>query len=224
MCDQPRQVVEMVATVQPAAVTMDIVMQPINGWELLMSLKSDPRTSHIPVIVITIVDQPGTGVLLGADEYIVKPVQKPTLMAAIERCLNNRPRFRSVRPILVVEDDTPTREFITELISKSGYVVSSASDGEEARLRVADSIPELVILDLMLPKVSGLELLAEWRADPSLVDLPVFVLTSKDLSTEETEYIRASTGALFQKQEPWQEALLRQLHRALTPALAENQG
>jgi len=223
LCDQPRQVVEMVATVQPSAVTMDIVMQPINGWELLMNLKSDPRTSHIPVIVITIVDQPTTGVLLGADEYIVKPVQKPTLIAAIERCLNNRPRIRSARPILVVEDDTLTREFITELLSKGGYVVTTASDGEEARSQVAESIPELVILDLMLPKVSGLELLAEWRADPRLADLPVFVLTSKDLTVEETEYIRAGTGGLFQKQEPWHEALLRQLHRALTPVLAEEQ-
>ncbi len=160
----------MAADVQPAAVTMDIVMQPINGWELLMNLKSDPRTSHIPVIVITIVDQPGTGVLLGADEYIVKPVQKPTLMAAIERCLNQIDRgSERARPILVVEDDTPTREFITELISKSGYVVSSASDGEEARSPncrfhsgACDSRPDL-------PKVSGLELLAEWSVDSRLV-------------------------------------------------------
>ena len=79
---------------QPAAVTMDIVMKPINGWELLSSLKSDPRTAKIPVIVVTIVDQPTTGALLGADEYIVKPVEKTTLLASVERCLNHARRLQ----------------------------------------------------------------------------------------------------------------------------------
>jgi DNA-binding response OmpR family regulator len=209
------------AEFQPVAITLDIVMHPINGWELLVNLKTDPRTSRIPVIVISIVDQPSTGVLLGADEYIVKPVQKSILLAAIERCLNRSPRIRNVRPILVVEDDTPTREFLTELLSKNGYIVSTASDGEEARAQVAASVPQLVILDLTLPKVSGFQLLAEWSGDPRLTDLPVFVLTSKDLTDEEKEYIRTKTGALFQKQEPWQEGLVRQLRRAVLPVLAE---
>jgi signal transduction histidine kinase/DNA-binding response OmpR family regulator len=221
LCDHPSQAVEMAAELQPAAITMDIVMQPINGWELLLNLKKDPRTCRIPVIVISIVDQPSTGVLLGADEYIVKPVQKSTLLAAMERCLNQSPRIRNVRPILVVEDDTPTREFLTELLSKNGYIVSTASDGEEARAQVTASVPQLVILDLTLPKVSGFQLLSEWSGDPRLTDLPVFVLTSKDLTDEEKEYIRTKTGALFQKQEPWQEGLVRQLRRAVLPVLAE---
>ena len=221
-CDRPNRAVEMAAELQPAAITMDIVMQPINGWELLLSLKTDPRTSRIPVIVITIVDQPTTGVLLGADEYIIKPVQKPVLLAAIERCLNQAPKLRRSRPILVVEDDTATREFLTELLSKNGYVVRTASDGEEARAQIAASVPELVILDLTLPKVSGFQLLAEWSVDSRLSDLPVFVLTSKDLTEVEKEYIRSKTGALFQKQEPWQEGLVKQLRRAVLPALAEN--
>jgi DNA-binding response OmpR family regulator len=220
-CDRPNRAVEMAAELQPAAITMDIVMKPINGWELLLNLKTNPRTSQIPVIVITILDQPTTGVLLGADEYIIKPVQKPVLLAALDRCLNQTPRFRTVRPILVVEDDTPTREFLTELLSKNGYLVRTASDGEEARAQIAASVPELVILDLNLPKVSGFQLLAEWSVDSRLSDLPVFVLTSKDLTEDEKEYIRAKTGALFQKQEPWQEGLVKQLRRAVLPALAE---
>ena len=221
-CDRPNRAVEMAAEMQPAAITMDIVMKPINGWELLLNLKTDPRTSRIPVIVITILDQPTTGVLLGADEYIIKPVEKPVLLAAIDRCLNQTPRLRTARPILVVEDDTPTREFLTELLSKNGYLVRTASDGEEARSQIAASVPELVILDLNLPKVSGFQLLAEWSVDSRLSDLPVFVLTSKDLTEGEKEYIRAKTGALFQKQEPWQEALVKQLRRAVLPVLAEN--
>jgi DNA-binding response OmpR family regulator len=184
-------------------------------------LKADPRTSGIPVIVVTIVDQPATGALLGADEYIVKPVEKVTLLAAVERCMNRRGRVGRAGSILVVEDDNPTREFIAELLSKHGYTVDTAGHGTEARARVASSLPELVILDLILPEVSGFQLLAEWRGDSRTSDLPVFVLTSKDLTAEEKDYIHANTGALFQKQDQWQEALLKQLQRVVPPVLAE---
>jgi len=221
LCDHPQRALEMAAELQPSAVTLDILMKPVNGWEVLPNLKSDPRTSWIPVIVVTVVDQPTTGALLGADEYVVKPVDKATLLAAVERCLNQRGRIGRGRPILVVEDDTPTREFVAELLSKNGYLVGTAADGAEARARVADSVPELVILDLILPEVSGFQLLAEWRMDSRTADLPVFVLTSKDLTHEERDYIHRNTGALFQKQERWQEALIRQLQRAVPPVLTE---
>ncbi|MGH9574213.1 MAG: response regulator [Candidatus Acidiferrales bacterium] len=221
LCDQPQNALEMAAKLQPSAITLDIVMKPVNGWEILSSLKSDLRTANIPVLIVTIIDQSPLGSLLGADEYIVKPVERVMLLTAVERCLNQRGHVESARPVLVVEDDTATREFIVELLSERGYVVSTAADGAEARTRVAASLPDLVILDLSLPGVSGLQLLAEWRVDFRTVDLPVFVLTSKDLTVEEQNYIRANTGALFQKHERWQEALIRQLQRAVRPALAE---
>ena len=120
-----------------------------------------------------------------------------------------------------MEDDAPTREFVAELLSKHGYLVGTAADGAEARARVAASVPELVILDLILPEVSGFQLLAEWRIDSRTADLPIFVLTSKDLTVEEKSYIRKNTEALFQKQERWQEALIQQLQRAVPVAFAE---
>ena len=221
LCDHPLRALEMAAELQPSAVTLDVLMKPVSGWEVLPNLKNDPRTSKIPVIVVSVVDQPTTGALLGADEYVVKPVDKATLLAAVERCLNQRARIGPARPILVVEDDTPTREFIAELLSKNGYSVGTAADGAEARAQVAASVPELVILDLILPEVSGFQLLAEWRIESRTADLPIFVLTSKDLTLEERDYIRKNTGALFQKQERWQEALIRQLQRAVPPVLTE---
>jgi len=221
LCNQPGRALEMAAELQPAGVTMDIIMKPINGWELLSTFKSDPRTAKIPVILVTIVDQPATGAALGADEYIVKPVRKATLLAAVERCLNQRNNIGKIRPILVVEDDTPTREFVAELLSKRGYAVTTAADGAEARSQVAASLPELVILDLTLPEVSGFQLLAEWRTNSRTADLPVFVLTSKDLTLEEQDYIRLHAGLLLQKQQSWQETLLVQLRRTLPGVLSE---
>ena len=127
----------------------------------------------------------------------------------------------SVRPILIVEDDIATSEFLTEFLCQRGYVVATASDGLEARASVAASLPELVILDLILPHVSGFQLLSEWRANSRTSELPVFVLTSKDLTLQEKDYLRTSAGVLFQKQEPWQDALIKQLLRAVPPMLAE---
>jgi len=221
VCDQPGRALAMAAELQPSAVTMDIIMKPVNGWELLSSFKTDPRTAGIPVVLVTIIDQPATGASLGADEYIVKPVKKATLLAAVERCMNRRKHIGQTRPILVVEDDAPTREFVGELLSKHGYVVTTAVNGPQARAQVAASLPELVILDLILPEVSGFELLAEWRANSRTADLPVFVLTSKDLTPGEQDYIRTHTALLLQKQQPWQETLIAQLRRALPGVLSE---
>jgi CheY-like chemotaxis protein len=190
-------------------------MKPKNGWEVLSQLKCDPRTSNIPLIVVSMVDQPGMGALLGVDEYLVKPVDKATLLAAIQRRARIRLSPKSTRPILVVEDDSATREFIVEMLTAQGYAVATASDGAQARAQVAANKPELVILDLVLPGASGFELLGEWRASPRTADLPVFILTSKDLTPEEQKFLRANAESLLLKQQPWQEALIKQLSRVL---------
>lgn len=220
VCNQSQRAVETAAELQPAAITLDIVMMPVNGWTILSSLKSDPRTARIPVVVVSVMDQRATGALLGADEYIVKPVDRGILLAAIERCLNARGRSEGAKDILVVEDDKATSEFIAELLLSRGYEVKAVMDGAQARAEMQKSLPSLVILDLILPKVSGLQLIAEWRSEPCTADIPVFVLTNKDLTHEEKEYLRANTGALFSKHELWPEALINQIRRA-TPAAIE---
>ncbi len=212
-CSEPERAAEMAANLLPDAITLDLLMKPINGWEVLAGLKRDQRTAKIPVIVVTIVDQPAVGAILGADEYLVKPVEKPALLAAVQRCLGDRKSPPSARPILVVEDDAPTREIISELLTNLGYNVATAADGAQARDSVAASLPQIVILDLMLPKLSGLELISEWRANSRTADLSVLVLTSKDLNREEEKYLRSNAEFLFRKQQPWQAALMQQLQR-----------
>jgi signal transduction histidine kinase/CheY-like chemotaxis protein len=216
VCDRPQDALELAARLQPSAITLDIVMKPKNGWEVLTLLKRDPRTARIPMIVVSIVDQPSMGALLGADEYLVKPVDKATLLAALERRASSRPASATARPILIVEDDAPAREFIAEMLTAKGYAVTTVADGAQARAQVAASLPELVILDLVLPEVSGFELLSEWRSNPRTADLPIFILTSMDLTTEEQSYLRTHAESLFRKQEPWQEELLKQLERAVS--------
>ncbi|HEV8384160.1 MAG TPA: PAS domain S-box protein [Candidatus Acidoferrales bacterium] len=220
-CERPQSALETAAALQPGAITLDLLMRPVTGWEILLELKNDLRTKHLPVVVVSIVDQPGVGVTLGADEYLVKPVEKDALLAAIDRCIRSRSGAPSGRPILVVEDESSTREVITEFLTSHNYRVAGAEDGAIARAMVEASLPELVILDLMLPKVSGFELLAEWRAHPRTASMPVFVLTSKDLTHEEQATVRSQAELLLRKHQPWQDELLRQLRRAVSRRAAE---
>ena len=214
-CNQPEQALQAAAELQPQAITLDLLMKPTSGWEILLQLKNDPRTANIPVIVVSVVDHASMGAAIGADEYLVKPVDRKTLLEAVDRCIGRREGSGPAGPILVVDDDAATREMIVELLSAKGYAVNSAVDGVAARGHVAASLPELVILDLMLPKVSGFELLAEWRANSRTSAIPVFVLTSKDLTKQEKTYLQEHAQSLFHKQESWQEGLVKQLQRAV---------
>ncbi len=214
-CSQPEHALQRAAELQPDAITLDLLMKPTSGWEILLKLKQGARTADIPVIVVTIVDHPSTGATLGAEEYLVKPVDKATLLAAVQRCIGQRDGSAAARPVLVVEDDAATRELIVELLKTKGYAVRAVADGEAARAQVCAALPELVILDLMLPKVNGFELIAEWRANSRTAGLPIFVLTSKDLTNQEKVFLRDHAQSLLQKQESWQESLVKQLQRAV---------
>jgi len=216
ICHEPQKALEHAIQFQPGAITLDIVMKPKNGWEVLTQLKRDARTSNIPILVVSILDQPGMGALLGADEYLVKPVDKSALLAALARRINVKPAPGRVRPALVVEDDASTREFITEMLTSQGRVVVTASDGAQARAQINLHLPEFVILDLGLPDISGLELLAEWRSHPRTAELPVFVLTGKDVTREDQEYLRRHAESLFHKRHSWHDALARELNRVLS--------
>jgi signal transduction histidine kinase/DNA-binding response OmpR family regulator len=225
ICNQPQQAVQMAIELQPEIITLDVVMLPINGWDVLSKLKGDPRTANIGVVMVTVMDQRNAGGLFGADEYIVKPVDKSILLGAVERCLNRRNQAQTGRSILVVEDDTATREFVVDLLSRDGYAVSSAADGAQAMAKVKASPPDLVILDLILPEINGFGLIAEWRKNPITAELPIFVLTNKDLTTDERDYLLANTGVLISKHDQWRGELIRQIERVQrsAPAIAEAQ-
>ncbi|HXJ47434.1 MAG TPA: response regulator [Candidatus Dormibacteraeota bacterium] len=216
ICHEPQRALEHAIQFQPGAITLDIVMKPKNGWEVLTQLKRDARTLNIPILVVSILDQPGMGALLGADEYLVKPVDKSALLAALARRISVKPAPGRVRPALIVEDDVSTREFITEMLTSQGRVVVTASDGAQARAQINLHLPEFVILDLGLPDISGLELLAEWRSHPRTAELPVFVLTGKDVTREDQEYLRRHAESLFHKRHSWHDALARELNRVLS--------
>jgi DNA-binding response OmpR family regulator/two-component sensor histidine kinase len=214
VCAQPHDdPMEMVEAVNPHAITLDLMMKPTSGWDVLFQLKMNPKTKSIPVIVVSVLDQPARGAAFVADEYLVKPVEKATLLSAVERCLRKRNATNSRTPILVVEDNTGARELVAQTLSAQGYTVVTAVDGLQARVYVENALPQLVILDLMLPESSGFQLLMEWRANERTAQLPVMVLTGKELTKDEMAYLQENTKAVLSKESRWQDDLTEQLGR-----------
>jgi len=164
---------------QPAAITLDIILPEVDGWEVLTRLKSDETTSAIPVVVVSVVDNPELGLALGAIDYFVKPVEAKELVARL-----NRFNFKGRKEVkvLVVDDEPANRMWLTEALEPAGFKVVPASGGRQAIELAKSTKPDLVVLDLMMPDVTGYDVVEALRADESTRETPIMVLTASNLS------------------------------------------
>ncbi len=177
---KPEQALELARRLRPAAIITDILMPPINGWEVLRSLKSDKDTAKIPVIILSVIEQKTVGFYLGAADYLIKPITREMLLAALERAARIEPKD----PILVVDDNDDDRAFLVELLERAGYPVAQVSSGEAALEWLAAQPTALILLDLKLPGLSGAEVLERLRADPATAVVPVVVVTGADFTAD----------------------------------------
>jgi signal transduction histidine kinase/DNA-binding response OmpR family regulator len=187
---------ELARRLEPAAVILDILLPRLNGWDLLAELKGDPATSAIPVVIVSMVDEQGAGFALGAAEYLVKPVDRTRLIDALARCAVT-PRDR---PTLVAIDDDPVDlDLLEAVLAPEGWAVVRATAGEEGVRVVRRERPDLVILDLLMPDVDGFAVVEQLRADPVVEDVPIVVLTSKDMTRADHERLAGQISYLAQK-------------------------
>jgi PAS domain S-box-containing protein len=197
----------------PDAITLNMLMPGKGGWDTLYELKKTPVTATIPVIVVTVVDEPKVGLALGAAEYLVKPVDKETLLETVRRHIG--PGSDGPAKVLVVDDEAGTREMLKEMLDSDGYIPVLAADGKEALEALARIPVSAILLDLIMPEMDGFELLIRMKDDPGLRNIPVLVLTAKDLSDGEIEMLRHQTIGMFQKGREWKKKLLDDLRRAV---------
>ena len=197
----------------PDAITLNMLMPGKGGWDTLYELKKTPVTAGIPVIVVTVVDEPKIGLALGAAEYLVKPVDKEVLLETIRRHIG--PGSDGPAKVLVVDDEAGTRELLKEMLESDGYIPVLASSGKEALEALARISVSAILLDLIMPEMDGFEMLLRMKEDPGLRNIPVLVLTAKDLTDNEIEMLRHETIGLFQKGREWKKQLLADLRRAV---------
>lgn len=205
---------QMAKELQPFAITLDVKMPVKDGWQVLHELKADPHTNHIPVILLTVVDKKAMGYRLGADEYLVKPLDENAVLAALDRVARSQSNI-SPKRILVVDDDPDVFEMVSQLLSERNYELIPAVDGLSALQAIEKRLPEVILLDLLIPELDGFGLIDRLRQTPKCKSLPIIVLTAKTLTEEENEILQERVVKVIQKQGLDGISLLRELEIAL---------
>ena len=179
---------------RPDAITLDIMMPRMDGWAVLIALKSDPGLSDIPVIIVTILEDRGIALSLGAAEFMTKPVERARLTAILHQYL------RRSGPVLVVDDDPDSRRLARHQLGKLGVEVREAGDGAEALAWLSrNRLPALILLDLMMPRMDGFAFLEAIQKRPDWREIPVVILTAMQLSAAERDLLAGRTREVIAK-------------------------
>jgi signal transduction histidine kinase/DNA-binding response OmpR family regulator len=200
---------------RPAIITLDVLMPDRDGWSVLEELKSAEETTNIPVVMCTIVDDQQRGYRLGATDYLTKPVERALLERTLDKYWCEHPPCLA----LVVEDDAATRELLCRGLEKAGWQTSTAGNGREGLALLREQIPQLILLDLMMPQMNGFEFLEALRKLPEWQEIPVVVVTAKTLMEEDrarlNHYVSSVIAKTGRNSLSLLDELSEQLHRAL---------
>jgi DNA-binding response OmpR family regulator len=206
----------MAKEIQPIAITLDVMMPGMDGWTVLAAIKADANISHIPVVMMSMVDNHNLGYALGADDYLLKPIDLRQLLTLLQKYRNSS----DPNSVLIVEDDRDTRELLARQLSKQGWQVTAVDNGRKALQVLEKQIPRLVLSDLMMPEMDGFELIHELRQNKSWRELPVIVLTAKQLTPPERQQLQGHVEKIFQKGSCSSEVLFNELQNVLKTAIA----
>jgi signal transduction histidine kinase/CheY-like chemotaxis protein len=207
------EALEKAKQLRPDAIILDVLMANGNGFETLVALRKQPETANIPIIILSIIDQKQVGFALGATDYLVKPIRKPLLLETICKYVPRHTDDDSA--ILIVDDDVRTLEVLAETLRSVGYETQSVQTGERALEILSSKLVGAVLLDLLMPGMDGFQVIHHIRERDALRDLPIFVMTAKNLDSQEVALLSRETQALFSKSGPWQEQLIAEINKVL---------
>jgi two-component system sensor histidine kinase/response regulator len=179
---------------RPDLITVDLMMPLVDGWEIVRALKGDPRLQAIPVVVVSVVAGENRGRILGAVDVLQKPVAREDLLAVLQRNLRDGPPR-----ILVVDDDLDARRVLVSQLEDVSAEIRTACDGREALQVLESYLPELILLDLVMPGMDGTNFLNALRAQPRFASVAVVVITGKELTLLETEHLRLQALEVLRK-------------------------
>jgi GAF domain-containing protein/CheY-like chemotaxis protein len=188
------EALDLARTIRPDVITLDILMPKPDGWDVLSALKADAELADIPVVIVTMAPDRGIGLSLGAVDVLTKPVDRARLTALIHRVV------RREGPVLVVEDDADTREMMRHTIAKLGLAVAEAANGRRALSWLEEhQPPAMILLDLMMPEMDGFAFLDAVAVRPEWRDIPVVVMTAKQLTAAERERLLLQARNVMEK-------------------------
>jgi PAS domain S-box-containing protein len=193
---------------EPDCITLDVMMPGTDGWTVLTQLKQDEELAGIPVIMLSVLDERSLGFALGASEYLTKPVERSHLAGVLGRYAPHGGEH-----VLVVEDDAAVRDALRRAFEKDERRVTEAENGRVALEKLEEAIPDLVLLDLIMPEMDGFEFLEAMRARPELAGVPVVVLTAMDLTDEDRRRLNGGVERILQKDGLGPETVVAEVRR-----------
>ena len=194
----------------PYAITLDLLMPEMDGFEVLEKLKRTPETSHIPVIVISVTDESQTAYALGAAGYITKPVEEKRLIGEIYKVMDFMPEL-----VMVVDDNEIDRLHVSKILEEKNIKICEAETGKDCIELLKEKDPDILILDLMMPEMDGFKVLENLRGREGTKKLPVIVVTAKDLTEKEKLMLSENVSSVMAKSSLEPYILLDEIRRCL---------
>lgn len=196
----------------PHAILLDVMMPGMDGWMVLSNLKKDPDLANIPIIMISIMDDQKLGTLLGATEYLVKPIRRDELNVILKKYLSTGDK----QEVLLVEDEVLSRRLLESMLKDAGWQVHSAENGRVALDYLKEKTPQLILTDLIMPEMDGFEFIDRLRQNSAWRTIPVVVLTAKKMTAEEQSKLTGCVvEKVFQKDTYRLEDLLSEIKKCL---------
>ncbi|MFC6229015.1 response regulator [Paenibacillus allorhizosphaerae] len=214
--DSGPQGLELAKKLRPKVICLDILMPSMDGWSVLSLLKSDPELADIPVVIWSMTSDRQLGYTLGASEFVAKPIQRDRLIEVMNKYVPNR----ADHSVLVIEDDTTTSEMMAKLLEKEGYSVTQAGNGRIALECMKREVPELILLDLMMPEMDGFQFVAELRKQEAWSSIPIIVCTAKTITSEDRLKLNGFVKSVIQKGSFDHKDLLSDVSQYIAAALA----
>ena len=196
---------------KPFLITLDIMLPKVDGWEVLSELKNFPDTADIPVIIVSIVDDKDLGYSLGAASYLMKPVDRKILINTVEIITSNLSAKDKPMEILVVDDDETAVKYISAILENAGFRVLTAYGGKAGIELAINNNPDMIILDLMMPDISGFDVVENLRKHQKAKNIPIVICSSKDITEKDKKVLNGNIMAIVQKGSHTKEELLREI-------------
>lgn len=205
------EAIDMAKRLHPNVITLDLMLPIKDGWQVLKELKRHPLCKQIPIIIVSIIDEKNLGFSLGAVDYFVKPVNKADLLQAIER-VHILPKSSDRPPtVLVIDDDRAATDLVQVILENEGYRVLKAFHGKDGVELAAREHPDLVILDLIMPEMSGFNVAYQLKHIPATRSIPIVVLTSMEIDQDTQARMESYISGIMSKSSFTKRDLLREI-------------
>ena len=181
---------------KPDVITLDLLLPDTDGWSVLRELKSDPATARIPIVVVSLLDDSGRGFAMGASEYLTKPVNHDKLLEAIQRCVDREATVHDRALALIVDRDAERTAWMREMLDREGFEVVIADSSLNGLAAIYRRQPDLVLLDLLMEDVEGVELIEALNTNPDTAEIPIVALAADDFAEDERQRLQGSVMRL----------------------------